>query len=460
MKKAFLVFVTSILMVTGLSAQVLQSEQMKNTAWSGIGSPIDGDPTIYGFTDTFQARFDRGKFTVEGMLNWSFLANYKNNGDVDYFTFGTSNLNPLSIKYGIRNWNNGTWAGQNKIDSKISATDKAATDHPDWLNYSDQANVSNTLQDSYYVNVLYHFTKEFEAGVGTKLNWQVGPAPRYGSWLWEPDAHVRQGGFSTAYDDRAGVRAQTSSETVGSYLFHVDRPGSADVVGFVPYANKYAKRAVGVRYKKEGDMTLELGAAIPNGFNTDDPVSNFGAQFAPVKWLSIAAAIEGAFDDGSNFYSGATLGMDFFILDLYFAADSLFTKEDDDQAYGTGAAISFTIPNTELRIRPELGVNLFENSNYTFAWYTGGTLSMEFTDKIGFNVWGSFAMGSKDKRWDDYDSTKDWNGGHIFNVRPEITFEYTKQTSFAAYFDFENREAFDHVTRNCWSTGLYMTHTF
>ena len=296
MKKAFLFFVTSILMVTGLSAQVLQSEQMKNTAWSGIGSPIDGDPTIYGFTDTFQARFDRGKFTVEGMLNWSFLANYKNNGDVDYFTFGTSNLNPLSIKYGIRDWNNGTWAGQRKIDSKISATDKAAitTDHPDWLSYSDQANVSNTLQDSYYVNVLYHFTKEFEAGVGTKLNWQVGPAPRYGSWLWEPDAHIRQGGFSTAYDDRAGVRAQTSSEAVGSYRFYVDRPGSADVVGFVPYANKYAKRAVGVRYKKEGDMTLELGAAIPNGFNTDDPVSNFGAQFAPVKWLSIAAAIEGA----------------------------------------------------------------------------------------------------------------------------------------------------------------------
>ena len=456
MKKIILSALSSVVLATSVSAQVLEKEQMKNTAWTGFGAPIKGDPTYYGFTDTFQARFDRGKFTVEGMLNWGFLASYKSNGDVENFTFGTSNLNPLSIKYGVRDWTNGVWAGENTVKEAAQTRGKNEWDKT----FDNRPNVSNTVQDSYYVNFVYHPVKEIDLGVGTKLNWQVGPAPKYGSWLWEADAHVRQGGFSTTYDDRSGVRRQTSSENVGSYKFNVDAPGSADVVGFVHYANKYAKRAAGVRYIKEGDVSIQLGAAVPNGFDTDNPVSNFGVQVGPVKWLSLAAAIEGAFDDGSNFYSGATIGADFFILDLYFAADSLFTDASKDEAYGTGAAISFTIPNTKISVRPEVGVNFFQETHYTPAVYTGGTLAFAINNDIGFNVWGSFAIGSRDTRWDDYDETEDWGGGHIFDIRPEITLTVSKNTSFAAYFDFENRRAFDSTTRNCWSTGLFMTYIF
>ena len=65
-------------MIASATTQVLDKEQMKNTAWVGIGAPLGGDPMVYGFTDTFQTRFDRGKFTVEAMLNWSFLANFIN----------------------------------------------------------------------------------------------------------------------------------------------------------------------------------------------------------------------------------------------------------------------------------------------------------------------------------------------------------------------------------------------
>ncbi len=460
MKKLLTAAVSALCFTFAATSQVLPKEQMKNTAWTGLGAPLDGNVMYYGFTDTFQARFDRGKFTAEAMLNWSFLANYNNNGDVDNFIFGTSNLNPLALKYGTRG---GSRAGDyHNISQKLSATDRtkiAADGHSDWLNYNDQANVSNTIQDSYYVNFIYHFTKNLDFGVGTKLNWQVGPAPRYGNWLWEADAHVRQGGFSTAYDDRAGALVQTSTEHTGSYKYTVDAPGSADVVGFVPYANKYAKRAVGVRFVADNEV-FELGAALPNGFNTDDPAVNSAIKFAPLNWLALAAAIEGAFNTQANFYTGATLGMDAFILDLYFAADSLFTKADDDQAYGTGAAIKFTIPKTSIQIRPELGVNFFQNSNYDFAWYTGGTLLLSLTNELGLNVWGSFAQGSKDKRWSNYDSTKDWNGGHIIDIRPEITFAYSKSTSFAVYFDWEHRQAFDGVKRNCWSTGLFWTYAF
>ena len=459
MKKLLAALATTTILLLGASAQVLPKEQMKNTAWTGFGAPINGDLMYYGFTDTFQARFDRGKFTVEGMLNWSFLANYNNNGDVDNFVFGTSNLNPLSLKYGVRNMEKGVWAGDNKVAQNSTDADLTALKSRTDVSYNDRANVSNTIQDSYYVNFIYHITKNFDFGVGTKLNWQVGPAPRYGSWLWESDAHVRQGGFSTAYDDRSGAFGLTSSETVGTYKYTVDAPGSADVVGFVPYANKYAKRALGLRFISDS-KALELGAALPNGFNTDDPAVNLAARFSPLEWLSLAAALEGTFDDQENFYTGATLGMDSFILDLYFAADSLFTKADDDQAYGTGAAIQFTIPNTSMVLRPELGVNFFENPNYDFAWYTGGTLSFGITKELGFNIWGSFAQGSKDKRWSDYKSTEDWDGGRIFDIRPELTFEVSKHTNLAVYVDFEHRTAYDGVSRKCWSSGIFWTYIF
>ena len=169
MRKIILCAAAVLGLCSATFAQVLPKNMMKNTSWIGFGKPLSGDPMFYGLTDTFQARFDIGSFTIEGMLNWSLLANYDNEGDVDNFSFGTSNRNPLSLHYGY-NYN--------------------TSKHP-LLNNA--ANVNNVIQDSYYVNFLWHFSRNFDFGVGTKLNWQVGPAPRYGSWLWESYAHVRQG---------------------------------------------------------------------------------------------------------------------------------------------------------------------------------------------------------------------------------------------------------------------------
>ena len=453
MKKIFTVFSALAFISAFAGAQVLDKQQIKNTTWTGFGAPVDGSAMFYGITDTLQARFDRGNFTIEGMLNWGFLANYDNEGDVDNFVLGTSNLNPLSLKYGTRR-NSGNitaYAGDNTVSATASAKVLAKTG----ITPNNQANVSNTIQDSYYVNFIWHPAAYFDVGLGTKLNWQVGPAPRYGNWLWESDAHVRQGGFSTAYDDRAGTVIQTSSEYAGTYKYTVDAPGSADVVGFVPYANKYAKRAIGVRYNTE---KFQIGLAIPNGFNTDNPAVNAGIDLAPVNWLKVGAAIEGAFEEQANFYTGATIGADNFIIDMYFAADSLFTDEDDDEAYGTGAAISFTIPDTKINLRPELGVNFFENSHYDFAWYTGASLSFAISKTLGFSVWGSWAQGSKDDRWDDIDGCEDWNGGHVLNIRPQLSINFSKKTSFSVYADFEQRTAFDGENRSCWSSGIFMTN--
>lgn len=446
MKKTLFTIAAAAIFSAALSAQVLPSPQMKNTLWTGFGDSFAGDTVLYGFTDTMQARFDKNNFVIEGMLNTSFLANYDYFGKLDNFVFGTSNQNALNLHYGRRSDGNG----------------RSSENTNYYSNYDNSVNSQNTIQDSYYVNFLYHINDNFDVGIGTKLNWQVGPCPRYGAWLFEPGAHSRQGGFSTAYDDRAGVWAKTSSENVGSYKFYVDAPGSADVVGFVPFANKYAKRALGFRFKtsKKDKVGLEFGLAIPNGFNTDDPAVNAAARIAPCDWLAFSTVLEGAFDQKSNFYSGATIGMKNFIIDAYIAADSLFSDAKNDEAYGLGASVTFIIPSTDITLRPELGLNFFENDNYSISFYTGCEFDLPITKEFSINMWGSFASGSKDKTWSDNPATDDWDGGKIFNFKPGIKFIYSSHTTFDVYVNLESRTAFDGTNRKCWSSGFFMTYVF
>lgn len=442
--------VSALLLCVSANAQVLPGPAMKNTLWTGFGNPFDGDTMYYGVTDVFQARYDAGKFTMEGMLSTGILANYQNGGDIDNFQIGTTNLNALALHYGRNSrYGDGEYSG-----GKAYSTPQGGC----W----NAVNSSNTLVDSYYVNFFYHINRNFDFGMGTKLNWSAGPSPRYGDWLWGADAHVRQGGFSTAYDDRSGSFARTSSDenTNTTYKFTPDRPGTADVVGFVHYASTYAKRAIGLRYVMSGDFDLEIGTAIPNGFNTDDPAMNFGVKVSPVDWISVGAALEGAFEDGANFYTGATIGAKNFILEVYLAVDSLFTSADDDQSYGTGAAVSFTIPRTSITLRPEIGLNLFENDDYTPAWYTGASLILPISKEFQFSVYGSAAFGSKDERWDDSSETDDWDGGHVLTARPSVKYKFSKHMTIDAYVNLENRRAFDDKTRNAWSSGVYVTYIF
>lgn len=423
MKKLLIASAAALFAAGVASAQVMKNPGVENTLYSGFGSPLVGDPVYYGFLDTLQARIDVGQFTLEGMLNWGAIAHVDDEGNLDNFTFGITYRNPLGYHYGyVRG--NGYEQGQTKTDN-------------------------------FYVNFLWHPIAGLDVGMGTKLNWQVGPAPRYGSWLWESNAHVRQGGFSTAYDDRHG--------TVDTYKFTPDAPGSADVVGFVPYANKYAKTAIGARYIHDGDFKFQVGGAIPSGTNADSFRSNFGAQFQ-FDYFGLSVAYEGLFQKDGNFYAGAEFGVKQFLFDVYFAWDSIDTDDDkkaanyEDMSFSAGATMTMHFDKVGISLIPESSINWFEKTDYTPAWYAGCTFLWNINEKFVMDVYSSFAIGSRNKRWDNSEETKDCSTGNIFTIRPDIKIALTNNHSINAYVNTEHRESFDGKSRWCWSTGAYWTY--
>lgn len=415
MKKNLLAVFCALVFAISASSQVMSSSGVKNTLWTGFGKPLNGDFSYYGFIDTIQARVDVGQFTLEGMVNWGAVANMNNNGNLDNFTFEMTNLNPLVFHYN-------EWQGTTKL--------------------------GQTVTDDYYVNFLWHPFTNFDVGLGTKLNWTVGAAPSYGSYLWEDRAHVRQGGFATSYTE------------LGDFTtFTPDVPGSADVVGFVPYANRFANKALGVRYYFENsDFNVQFGGAIPSGTNTDNMRLNVGANFGFQKF-SLALAYQGLFQKDGNLYAGASFGVNEFFFDVYGALDGIDT-EGEDMSYSLGAAMTIDLKKYAIFFRPEGAFNWFQNGNYTPAWYAGLTFDWGISKNIYFNAYGSLAFGSAKKDWKDNNYTKDWFGGMIVDLRPMIEFELTNRHSLSAYVDMEWRTSYDNVARNCFSTGVFWSYNF
>ena len=118
-----------------------------------------------------------------------------------------------------------------------------------------------------------------------------------------------------------------------------------------------------------------------------------------------------------------------------------------------------------MTLRPETGFSFYNDSNYTMAWYVGGRMDFTFAETFVLGAWSSFAVGSADKRWHDkeYENTKyyhdDYTGGYIFDIRPDLTWNYSKRHSLTAYFDFQNRLKYTNKNYNTWASGLYWTYT-
>ncbi|MCQ2578276.1 MAG: hypothetical protein MJ176_07075 [Treponema sp.] len=386
-----------------LSAQVMGYKGVINTLWSGFGRPraeVNQEKQSirwYGLHETAQARVDLGKFTMDGMLNWAAATNY--NGTNDLQGIMLSNVGRTPLYY-----------------------------------------IADDFTDENYLNFVIHFTDFLDFGMGTRLEWKAGPAPvSYGYW-WEPYAHAPQGGLLE------GV------------------PGSRDVAGYVTYANNYARTAIGAKlhYKK----IFEVGFVIGDGeFTAKDRFkANLGITFNPIDNLSLGFAYLSMFNGQGEIYTGTTIGINKnFNISAYITFKNVGDSADNGVC-GTGATLNIGIPKAGITLRPELGLTFYENDNYSVAWYTGCRFDLAI-DQVKLGVYGSYGAGSSDRRWYDdkqplYNETKTYTGGHVFNIRPDITITINKQNSLSAAFDYQYRQAFYGREQNVWVTGVYWTYRY
>jgi len=426
MKKIIALTAAFLIITASAFTQMLPSSGVKNTLSTSFGLPYDctdnsdrSGVRLYGLLETLQVRYDINQFTVEGMLNWGALTWWDAKGDFDKFTFENTGITPF---WYTNNHKEGGW----------------------W---------TNPYIEGYYVNFLWHPLDGFDFGMGTRLNWVIGPAPSALDDYWGAKAHVVQGGLEDA------------------------APGTADVVGYTYYANCYTslyeantKAALGLRYSYEDK--IEAGITLPSGVTTSAPLFNAALKVHPFKPFTASIAYEGILRSNGNLYTGITFDFDYVILDAYLAINFRNTKLIVDTApehwgshWGTGAAITFNVPKINMTLRPETGFSFYNDSNYTMAWYVGGRMDFTFAETFVLGVWSSFAVGSADKRWHDkeYENTKyyhdDYTGGYIFDIRPDLTWNYSKRHSLTAYFDFQNRLKYTNKNYNTWASGLYWTYT-
>ena len=421
--KKLLALVTGLLLSSSLLfAQVLSSSGVKNTLSTSFGLPyanVDAsgrDVRFYGLLETLQIRYDVGKFTAEGMLNWGALANWNVDDGGDAFTFANTGITPFY--YTNNHIAGGGW----------------------W---------TNPLIEGYYVNFIFHPTKNIDLGMGTRLNWVIGPAPSSLDDYWGYKAHLVQGGLKDA------------------------APGNADVAGYTYYANCYTsyyqantKAALGARFRYED--FIEAGIAIPSGVTTSTPLFNAAVSIHPVDFIRIALAFEGVMRNNGNFYTGISFDFKNFLLDTYLAVNfrnknTLLPDISDGwgNQWGTGAAFTFTIPKISMTLRPEVGFSFYNESEYSMAWYTGARMDFAIGSDFVLGAWSSFAFGAYDKRWYDKDSVlyhPDYTGGRIFDLRPDFTWNINKSNALTLYVDYQSRLKYTGENYNTWASGLYWTY--
>lgn len=407
MKKIIALVAGLLITCTATFAQVLDSTGVKNTLSTSFGLPYgrSGDTGrhvhLYGLLETLQVRLDVGKFTTEGMLNWGALADWRADGSLGAFTFANTGVTPF---YYTNHFDQGGW----------------------W---------TNGVIEGYYVNFLFHPTKGLDLGMGTRLNWVIGPAPSSLDNYWGYKAHIEQGGLKDA------------------------APGGADVAGYTYYANCYTslyqantKAAIGIRYRYQD--FIEAGISIPSGVTTDKPLFNAAFMIHPVDFLHISVAYEGILQSNGNLYTGISFDFKNFILDTYLAANFRSKRAGDlGSRWGTGAAATISIPKINMTVRPEIGFSFYNDSNYTMAWYTGGRMDFKFGGKYVLGAWSSIAFGASNKNW-----SSDFTGGSIFDIRPDFTWVLSKTDSVSAYFDFQNRVNYMRDSYNTWASGFFWTY--
>ncbi len=421
MKKKLMALLFAAVLGSMSFAQVLEKTGVQNNLWTGMGLPT-GTPNSaeragfrwYGLIDTIQARVDVYQFTIDGMLAWGALTNWTDTS-ISGFSFENTAKKPVDFLYENLGHTAVADPGKNRRSNAYDKNDR----------YQDYGN------NSYYLNFLWHPFTGFDVGIGTRLEWDVGPAPSYGSYTWEYKSHVHQG------DLRDG------------------NPGEVPVAGYIKYSNTYAQKAIALRYKYKD--IVEVGFALPSGCSSDLFTTNFGFSLTPVKFITAAFAYEGLFINGSNLYTGLTFRFtDSIMLDAYLAFNDIGTNYSNAGKWGTGAALMLGFPKIGLYLRPEVGFTGYANSDYTLAVYTGAKLNFDFVKRCHLGCWVSFAWGAEKSSWHKEGSTyDDYFGGFIFNIRPEFAFDINANHTLAVTTEFQSLTDYKRDVVDSLLIGFY-----
>lgn len=415
MKKIMMAAVMALSMAC-LSAQVMGNSGVRNTLWGGFGSPDTENQkvTFYGFTDTLQARVDVGQFTMEGMINWGFFTDFDCNGSRAFeFTNKTA------------------FYAANRC-SDIASSSR-----------------TDSLTDPYYVNFLWHPFVGFDVGVGTRLEWKVGPAPACSDYYWGKNAHIKQGGLK----DKA--------------------PGLTDVSGFVYYPNTYARTAVGLRYAYKN--IFEIGFVIPSGISTSGFDFNVGLKIQPMDLFAVSFAYENVCRGVGNLYAGIQLFINKnFTLNVFYAMDNL-GNDINSGVNGLGVSSTIVVPSINLTITPEVGFSFFEDDSYSTSFYVGSGFNFAISKDFTLGTWVSWGSGAENKYWKtedptvrvnhhlgalSYNTTKNYFGGNVFDIRPTANFVINKNNDITIYADYQSRTAYNNFKYGNWSSGIYWTYTY
>ena len=252
------------------------------------------------------------------------------------------------------------------------------------------------------VNVVIMPVKGLDIGLGTNLNWTVGPGPSSGP-TWSA--------YNRPY--YGGINLMNSTSSV-SALPNYPKKGFEVI-------NHYAQQAFAIRYRYEN--IFEAGFSLP----VLTPGKNFNAGLG-IKGnikdiVSIGFAYNGPFNTGKNYlYLGvSTTALKGFTIGAYWNMLTDSSQNAKDGAQTIGALIDFEMKG--FRIKPEGAVTFHSDSDWAPSGYAGVDAHMSFTKEILGGINASFGIGS-DRIKNDPDNKE--KAGARLDVNPYIVWNINK----------------------------------
>ncbi|MGI5174268.1 hypothetical protein H0R92_11810 [Treponema sp. OMZ 840] len=346
MKKLLSVCVIVILSIGLLCAQA-QNPGFSNTVHAAFGQPVQKNSQVrfFGFTDYFTGNISVGKLVFAGDITWQLVPS----------------SGGIQTEFLDRN-----------------------------------------------VNVVIKPIKALDIGLGTNLNWTVGPGPSSGP-QWTAYNRLYYGGINLA---------NSPNKISGDK----DYPQKGFKV-----INYYAQQAFAVRYKYEN--IFEAGFSLP----VLRPGKNFNAGVGirgNIKdKFSIGFAYNGPFNAGENYlYLGvSTTAVKGFTIGAYWNMLTDTSTTVKDGGHTVGALLDFEVKG--FRIKPEGAITFWTDTDWGPAGYLGVDAYMSFTKEILGGINASWGIGSDLIKNDPNNLIK---AGARLDINPYIVWNINKTNVFSA----------------------------